>query len=521
MKAVTAKVMQQLDRRTIEEYGIPGIELMEMAGANAAAIIHERYAGVSEPSVLIFAGKGNNGGDGLVIARLLADRGWQVEVILFAAVEILAGDVRTNYAALPESVMVLPCEGLLPDNLADLCRGCTVLVDALFGTGLTNGLSGLFADAAILAKASGRPVVAVDIPSGVDATTGRVSGEAFLAELTITFGAAKVGQLLYPGAAHCGELVVTDIGIPMSLLAEAPGVTLLDEAHAATLLQPRSRTAHKGSNGHVMIVAGSVGKSGAAAMAANSAMRSGAGLVTLAVPSSIHTVLELKTTETMTFPLSSLPSGSLSHDSFAEIMSLADGKTVMAIGPGIGTEMETAALVRSIIAGSELPLVIDADGLNAVAEDLTVISMSGAPFMIMTPHPGEMSRLAGVTIADVESSRLETASSFAMLHNVYLVLKGARTIIAAPDGRIAINGSGNPGMASGGTGDVLTGVTAAMVAQGYDPFAACCLGVFSHGLAADLVSAEKGEIGLIATDIQEMLPYAFRRILEGSRGASC
>jgi NAD(P)H-hydrate epimerase len=514
MKAVTAEVMQQLDRRTIEEYGVPGLELMERAGANTAAIIHERFGGTAAPSVLILAGKGNNGGDGLVIARLLAEQGWRAEVILFAVAASLKGDAKTNYERLPQAVTVASGESLSADTLAKSCRGFTVLVDALFGTGLTNGLSGLFAEAAAIVNSCGRPVVAVDIPSGVDASSGRVPGGAVKAGVTVTFGAAKLGHILYPGADYSGELVVTDIGIPASLLAAAPGVSYLDEAAAAPLLRLRSRTAHKGSHGHALIVAGSTGKSGAAAMAANSAMRSGAGLVTLAVPETVHAILELKTTEAMTVPLTGCLAGSIGYDAIEEIQALAAGKNVMAVGPGVGTANETAAVVRKIVAAATLPLVIDADGLNAVAADLTVIGRSPAPFVIMTPHPGEMARLAGVTTAEVESNRLATARTFSAYHNVYLVLKGARTVIAAPDGRIAVNGSGNPGMASGGTGDVLTGVITALVSQGYEPFAACCLGVFIHGFAADLVAAEKGEIGLIATDIQEKLPYAFKKLVE-------
>jgi NAD(P)H-hydrate epimerase len=513
LKAVTAEVMQQLDRRTIEEYGIAGLSLMERAGAGTAAIIQQRFGNIANPSALILAGKGNNGGDGLVIARILAGQGWRVEVLLFAATAALSGDAKANFERLPQSVTVTAVTASLPAIMAG-CADFTVLVDALFGTGLTNGLSGVIAEAAAVINASGRPVVAVDIPSGVDASTGRVPGEAVSAALTVSFGLAKVGQLLFPGAAYCGELIVNDIGIPDELCAAAPGITYLDEAHAATLLQPRSRTAHKGDNGHVLIVAGSKGKSGAAAMAANSAMRSGAGLVTLAVPESVHAILELKTTEAMTVPLSGCPAGSIGYDAVEEICTQVSGKSVLAIGPGVGRTAETAAVVRRVIADSVLPLIIDADGLNAVAADLAVVAGSQAPFIIMTPHPGEMANLAGIATADVVGDRLETARKFAAVHHVYLVLKGARTVIAAPDGSIAINGSGNPGMASGGSGDVLTGVIAALVAQGYEPFPACCLGVFIHGFAADLVAIDKGELGLIATDIQEMLPYALKKLAE-------
>ena len=333
MKAVTAEVMQQLDRRTIEEYGVPGLELMERAGSNAAAIIQERFGAVADPSALILAGKGNNGGDGLVIARILASQGWRVEVVLFAAPAALAGDARENYDRLPQAVTITSADSAIMGRLTDCCGGFTVLVDALFGTGLTSGLSGLFAEAAAYINSSGRPVVAVDIPSGVDASSGKVPGAAVKAALTITFGAAKLGHLLYPGAAYAGELVVTDIGIPAEYLAAVPGVTYLDEDHAASLLQTRSRTAHKGSNGHALIVAGSTGKSGAAAMAANSAMRSGAGLVTLAVPQVVHAILELKTTEAMTVPLADCPAGSIGYDAIEEILSACRRQERHGCGP--------------------------------------------------------------------------------------------------------------------------------------------------------------------------------------------
>ncbi len=512
MKAVTAEVMQQLDRRTTRESGIPGVELMERAGANVAAIIQERFKGVADPSALVFAGKGNNGGDGLVIARLLAEHGWRVEVILFASADALAVDARVNYDRLPVSVTLSAGDSFLIDLLPECCSGSTLLVDALFGTGLKSALTGVVAEAAGIMNRSGKPVIAVDIPSGVDASTGRVPGDAVKADLTITFGAAKIGQILYPGAGYTGELVVTDIGIPAKLIMEAPGVTCLDEAFAAALFKPRSRTAHKGSYGHALIVAGSTGKSGAAAMAANSAMRSGAGLVTLAVPASIHSILEIKTTEAMTVPLADSGSGALSEMAFAEIETLLSGRNVLAIGPGLALAAGTISLVRKIVATVSMPLVLDADGLNAFAGEPSLFSASPSLALVLTPHPGEMARLAGITTAEVESDRLAIACKFASDYNVYLILKGARTVIASPDGRVAINLSGNPGMASGGMGDVLTGVLTALLAQGYEPFSACCLAVYCHGLAADMAAAEKGETGLIATDVQEMLPYAFKMI---------
>ncbi len=514
MKAVTARVMQALDRQTINDYGISGFELMARAGANVAAIIMARYSSSGSRSVLILAGKGNNGGDGFVVARRLAEAGWQVTLLLFAEPESLCGDAKAHYDLIHSAVDQRHFHKLTHAEVSSLLLDSVVVVDALFGTGLKSGLTGSYAEAARLVNAGGRPVVAVDIASGVDATSGEVPGEALRAEITVTFGAAKIGHFLYPGAESLGELIVTDIGIPSDLLAKVPFVEIIDEKYAAGLVKLRNRTAHKGSCGHCLIVAGSRGKSGAAAMTANSAMRSGAGLVTLAAPCGIHSVLEMKTTEVMTVPLSESPGGTLAFDSLAEITRLFAGKNAAAIGPGLGLDEETVAVVRNVLAFVKIPLVLDADALNAVAEDISCLQVSSSPALVLTPHPGEMARLASADIAEIESDRLEAARSFATDNGCYLVLKGARTAIAAPDGRLAINLSGNPGMASGGMGDVLSGVITALLGQGYEPFAACCLGVFCHGLSGDMVAAEKGEVGLIATDVQAMLPYAIKKLAE-------
>ena len=512
MKAVTAEVMQELDRSTIKDYGITGIELMERAGASVAEIIKARFSSSGNRTLLICAGKGNNGGDGFVVSRLLAESGWQVTLLLFAPTDSFSGDAKTNYARIPSAVSQVQCEQLACVEITSLMLASAVVVDALFGTGLKSGLTGIHAAAAGCINSSGRPVLAVDIPSGVDATSGQVPGGAVRADITVTFGAAKLGQFLYPGAEYVGELIVTDIDIPAELLDNAPFVEIVDEEYAAGLVKPRSKTAHKGSCGHCLIIAGSSGKSGAAAMAANSAMRSGAGLVTLAVPAGIHPVVEVKTTEVMTVPLPETIHGTLSLDSLGEIEDLLAGRNVAAVGPGLGGDAETAAVVRGIVSAATIPLVLDADALNALAGDLHSLRNSSSPALILTPHPGEMARLAGATVTAIESDRLAAAKGFATANNCYLLLKGAHTVIAAPDGRLAINSSGNPGMASGGMGDVLTGVITALLGQGYEPFAACCLGAFSHGLAGDMAAAEKGEVGLIATDLQEMLPYACKRL---------
>ena len=513
MKVVSGSVMQQLDRQAIDQWGVPGLTLMENAGRGCATLIHDRYGFGERRRAVVVAGKGNNGGDGFVIARYLREWGWEVTVFLLARRSEVGGDAAANLHRL-DAGMVVECPG--PGELAGLgatLREATVLIDALLGTGLANPVLGAYAEAIELLNDASRPVVAVDIPSGIDAGSGRVLGAAVRADLTVTFALAKLGQVLYPGAGYTGHVEVIAIGIPEPVLAAAPGCTFLDVRAVRPLLRRRERTAHKGSYGHCLILAGSPGKTGAAAMAANSAVRAGAGLVTLAVPELLNPILEVKTTEAMTLPLPDGGAGYLGEAAAAAVQESLAGKSAVAIGPGIGRQPATVRLVRRLVAEIGMPLVVDADGLNALAEELDVLLNRPAP-TILTPHPGEMARLAGTPVASIEADRIAAAREFAARYRVHLVLKGARTIIATPDGEVAINGSGNPGMASGGMGDVLTGVLAALLAQGYDPFSACRLGVFLHGLAADLVAEEQGEIGIAATDVQERLPHAFRTLLE-------
>lgn len=512
MKVVTGETMQRMDRRAIEEFGIPGIDLMEHAGRGCAAAIIERFGPAAGRMVLIVAGKGNNGGDGYVIARLLQQEGWEAQTVVLALREEIAGDAKVNLDCLdPETVTFSPPPaGLVP--FAPHLERASVIVDALFGTGLKSEVKGSFAEAINLVNAAGKPVVAVDIPSGIDAGTGRTLGVAVKADVTVTFALAKLGHVLYPGAELCGDLRVVDIGIPLQVAADAEGDDFVDHGTACRLVRPRDRRAHKGSFGHCLVVAGSTGKTGAAAMAANSAVRAGSGLVTLAVPESLNAILEMKTTEAMTLPLPDGGAGRLMQGSAPALLEAIGGKSAIALGPGISWHPETARLIRDLVTKIETPFVIDADGLNALSEDPAILRRKRSSCIVLTPHPGEMARLAGTSTASIEADRIAAAREFAEQHGVYMILKGARTVIAAPDGRVAINGSGNPGMASGGMGDVLTGILASLLGQGYEPFDACRLGVFIHGYAADLVAADKGEIGMSAVDVQEKLPWAFKTL---------
>ena len=508
MKVISSHTMQELDRRAINERQIPGLLLMERAGQQCTAEIIAEF-GVTG-SAVVLAGKGNNGGDGYVIARLLRQRGVKVQVLLLADRREITGDAASCLDRLP-AAMVESCtdERLLVSRYGDVIDRADYLVDALFGTGLRGEVSGIHRAAINCMNGSGRPIIAVDIPSGVSGSSGAILGVAVKATVTVTFALAKLGHILYPGAEQVGRLVVADIGIPADLMQGADGVEFLTAGQMAPLVRQRERQTHKGSFGHCLVLAGSTGKSGAASLTANSAVRSGSGLVTVAVPEALHGIMELKTTEAMTVPLPDGGVGHLVEQAVSMIEQLLPGKGVVALGPGLGQHPETQRLVRTLVETVTSPLVVDADGLNAIAQDMPVLLRKKTGQLVVTPHPGEMARLLGSPLPELVSDRIEVARSFANTHELFLILKGARTIIAAPDGRVALNGSGNPGMASGGMGDVLTGIVASLLGQGYPAWDACRLGVFLHGYAADIVARSKGEIGITATDVLEQIPYAY------------
>jgi len=511
--------MQEIDRQAIEEFGICGLDLMERAGQSCVDTILSGFGPRGRAAII--AGKGNNGGDGYVIARLLGQAGWSVNVYVLAERARISGDAAINLDRLPkDSVAYCPHEGQLSARCMNEISGADVIVDAMLGTGLCSDVAGVYREAVGIINASDLPVLAVDIPSGIHGTTGRIMGHAVRASVTVSFAFAKLGHVLYPGAEHTGRLIIADIGIPPRLMESAPGYDLLDEEFIRPLLRRRDRQAHKGNLGHCLVIAGSPGKTGAASLTANSAVRAGSGLVTLAVAESLHNILETKTTEVMTVPLPDPHSGHLTGSAFPAIEKLLHGKDALALGTGLDRHPGTTALVQAIVESVPLPMVIDADGLNALADDISALLRKKSAAIILTPHPGEMARLLGTSIPDIEAARILVAQEFASNFGVYLVLKGARTIIASPDGTAAINGSGNPGMASGGMGDVLTGIIVSLLGQRYSAWDACRLGVFIHGYAADLVAEEKGEIGICATDVQEMLPYACNRLIGNNLNSS-
>ena len=520
MKLVSASEMRELDRRAIEEIGIPGVVLMENAGRGAADQLCRCFASLHPGPVLVLAGKGNNGGDGYVIARYLLNRGWRVRTVVTAAPEEIGGDAGIHLQILRRSgaEVTFAADSKALARALEMDRAAALIVDALLGTGLTSEVRGLYSEAIDWINDAPAPVMAVDIPSGIDAATGAILGRAVRADLTVTFALPKIGHAVHPGASLSGLLETVDIGIPATLMEEASADHLLIDAdEAAKLLPARSATGHKGTFGHLLVAAGSVGKTGAAAMTAKGGLRAGSGLVTVACPAAVHEILAVKLTEAMTAPLPGVE-GALSLQALGEIESLMEGKDALALGPGLGQTEEVRNLARRLVGSCPVPLVLDADGLNAIAERPEVLLERAGAAAVLTPHPGEMARLTGRTVAEIESDRIGAARNFARRYQVVLLLKGARTVVALPDGRVRINGSGNPGLASGGMGDVLTGMIGGFLAQGLAPEDAATLGAYLHGRAADRLLERLGDAGMIASDLLGEIPAA-RRELAMMKGA--
>lgn len=509
MRAATADQMREIDRIAINEYGIPGIVLMENAGVSVVRMLELKWEPLAERKFCILAGKGNNGGDGYVIARHLSNQGAKVKVFLLGEKRAVSGDAKINLDIIDK--MGIDTIEINNERDWDKVRVAATfsdcLIDALLGTGFRGEVSGDMARLIDIINAAGKPVVAVDIPSGVEADTGRVCSKAVRASYTVTFGLPKPGLFLYPGAEYTGELTVADIGIPTAVIAGLDIKQNIIMADAIRAIIPRRSPAdHKGMSGRVLVVAGSRGLSGAAAMAAEGALRVGAGLVTLAAPGSLQDVLAVKLTEVMTKPLAEIEAGSISGEAVSDIIRFSAGSDVLAIGPGIGREEETAAAVREVITAAECSIVIDADALNALAGYTRILNECAA-LPVLTPHPGEMARLTGLSTEAVNADRIAIARQAAAEWGSIVVVKGASTVVAFPDGEVYINTTGNAGMATGGTGDVLTGIIAGLIAQGMSSHDAAVAGVYIHGLAGD-VAAQAGQMGMVATDLLKAVPAA-------------
>jgi hydroxyethylthiazole kinase-like uncharacterized protein yjeF len=509
MKVATAEQMQELDRKAIEIYQIPGIVLMENAGRGAAEVITNAFPDLQKKRIAIVAGKGNNGGDGFVIGRHLLNKGIPIKVFLLTESKSLRGDAETNYqifSRMKGEVISIPSSKDYQKVKKDLEK-FDLLIDGIFGTGLDAEVRGYYREVIDHLNTLKKPIVAIDIPSGLAANTGKPLGTAIRASLTITFGLPKVGHLISPGIDYVGEVKVIDIGIPKSLVDEEKIQTyLLEEEEIRKWLSiPRRLDTHKGDYGHLLVIAGSVGKTGAAAMACEAALRMGAGLVTLAIPKSLNAIMEMKLTEVMTEPLPETPKQTLSLRAFNSLLRLCEKKRAVIIGPGIGTFKETQSLILKLIKTLDIPIILDADGLTALSTQPKTLPAANRS-LILTPHPGEMARLINSTVKEVQEDRIGVSRKFSQSNHVHLVLKGFRTLIATPKGEVFINPTGNPGMASGGTGDVLTGMIGGLICQGFDILTSLQISVYLHGLVGDKVAQEVGEKSLVATDIIEKIP---------------
>jgi ADP-dependent NAD(P)H-hydrate dehydratase / NAD(P)H-hydrate epimerase len=527
MKIVTAEEMRAIDRATSERFGVPSLTLMENAGAAVAEYLLSRHSAAQKISVV--CGKGNNGGDGFVAARLLHEKGRTVRVILLSDPAELRGDAAVMFGKLPIEALIvrsseeLKCDRVQPALAADL------YLDAILGTGFKPPVGGLYADAIALLNASQAPVVAIDIPSGADADA-MGSQQAFQqapqkgiiarADAIVTFTAPRPAHIfssLTPGPTY-----VAKIGSPDEAIVSSLRLNVITAHDFAPLIAPRPAESNKGNYGHVLVVGGSVGKAGSVAMAGMAALRAGAGLSTVATAKSVLATVAGFHPELMTEPLAETRAGTISAGAEGRLEALVKGMSVLAIGPGISRHPETSELVRTSVGKCEVPIVLDADGLNAFEGRTDELNGKGR-VLVITPHPGEMARLVGCSVADVQKDRLSVARQFAREHELVVVLKGHRTLVVRPDGEAWVNTTGNPGMSTGGTGDILTGMVAGMVAQNMiahnadDVLTAVCAAVHLHGLAGDVMRESVGEHSLVATDLLQGLPEAFRSAQTAAR----
>jgi NAD(P)H-hydrate epimerase len=514
LKIATAKQMQAIDRRAIHDCGIPGLILMENAGLSVVSALTEQFPDLKQKKVLVFCGVGNNGGDGFVIARYLHNQGVPVRAYLVGTRADLKDDARAN--AEIASRIDVPVQEIAESTLNAMAhdlRHCDIVVDAVFGTGLTRPAVGLHEKLFEKINAAGKYVAAVDIPSGIDSDSGNLIGPHIRANLTVALALLKRSHLLYPAAEAMGEIRIGDIGMPAKAIAEEPLTTfLIEEEDIRACFKKRPPDVHKGTFGHVLVIGGSRGKGGAAGLTALAALRIGAGLVTLAVPHGCAQALEFHPLEVMSVGLPETDTGSIDLAALDILLEQCRGKTAIALGPGLSTHPRTVELIRHLLPALECPTVIDADGLNALAQFPDLLKHLKMP-VVLTPHPKEMSRLCGLPPEEILGRRLDTATHFAVNHNATVVLKSAHSTIACADGTAWINPRGNPGMATAGTGDVLTGMIAGLLGQGFDTRNAALCGAYIHGLCGDLYADENSQTTLIAGDLLRTLPAGLKRIL--------
>ncbi len=512
MKVLTSRQMKEIDRRTIEEIGIPGPVLMENAGLQIFRVMQALFPGLRNERIVIIAGKGNNGGDGLVVARHLKNHGAAPLVVLLTSRDKVGGDAALNLRIAEKIGVQIKEADALPDwkKQRRTLREATVIVDAIFGTGLDKPAAGIYAAAIKDINSAKGFKLAVDIPSGLSSDCPDIIGPAVRADLTVALATPKIAHVLPPAEESVGDLFVADISIPTHLWnAPELKLDLLEKRDLLPAFTMRRKNSHKGTYGHLLIVAGSLGKTGAAVMAARAGLVSGAGLVTAAIPASCLPIVARSAVELMTEPLAETPAKTVSREATARVLSLLRGKDALLLGPGLSTDESTCEFVWELIPKVKTPVVIDADGLNILALRPELLKRLPRP-AVLTPHPGEFARLTGISISDVIAGKLELAPAFARENRVYLILKGYRTLIADPKGHVYINPTGNPGMATGGTGDVLSGIAASFLMQLKDPLGAAAAAVYVHGLSGDLAAEKLGERAMVAGDLIRFLRRAIK-----------
>jgi len=515
MKLVTAEEMKKIDTRAIEGMSIPGAMLMENAGRGVVSVIKKGIGEVEGVSFAIVCGKGNNGGDGFVVARFLKNDGASIRAYLLGRKSEVKGDAKTNLEiALKAGVELVEVRSDASlSKLGDGLGSADVAVDAIFGTGFKGAPGGIPGKAIDLLNQFEGIIVSIDVPSGLDASTGQIGGPCVLADVTVTMCLPKRGLLLYPGKDHTGDLYVVDIGIPpLAIEKEHLKVELIEDTYVRSVFPMRPSGAHKGRFGHLLVVAGSPGLTGAGALASMSGLKVGCGLVTLGIPESLNDLMEAKLTEVMTLPLKETRSRTLAREALDSILSFLEKADALALGPGLSTNPKTRELVLKLLPEVNCPTIVDADGLNNLSYETSVIRQCKAP-LVLTPHPGEASRLIGVKASGIDLGRIDYAVKMSKGFSSTVVLKGAPTVVASMDGLAYVNPTGNSGMATGGSGDVLTGMIGGFLAQGLNSLEASTVAVYLHGLAGDLGAEEHTEYSLVAGDIMENIPSAIKECL--------
>ena len=516
MKLVTSEIMRGLDKKALE-FGIESIILMENAGRSVYQAIIKDFKNNADKGVVVFSGKGNNGGDGFVTARYLINNGFETDVVFLGDPGELSDDAKANHTALSritEHIHYINSTDELK-SLGINIKERGLVVDALLGTGIKGDVKVLYMEIINMINESGLPVVSVDIPSGVDADSGQVLGTAVRAKKTVTFGLAKIGLVVHPGCEHAGDLEVADISIPKRLIDSiSVPYNLVTHKLVGSMFKPRGLSTNKGDYGHVLVIGGSQGKSGSVILAAKAALRAGSGLVTVSGPEGLMPIFESTVTEALKEPLNETLEGFIARSAIEQVDKLMQTSDVVALGPGMGTEKETIDFVHNLLDRCKIPMVIDADGINIIAHNPDVLLSRGREDLVLTPHPGEFGRLVNMHAHEINKDRIRLSSDFAKRYRCTLVLKGAKTVIAAKNGDVWVNPTGNPGMATGGMGDVLTGLISGLIAIGLTTENAAIAGVFIHGMAGDMIYAYRKNSAILAGDLLDRIPYVISNLNE-------